>query len=699
MKRDVVAPIRLPRNFSPGMVLQQNCEAYLRGSAKGAKYIYLSLERLPNKGRQIQGRKYGTIYRTRAEVSASGHFQLKLPAVKATPDNYQLTINTDRQTIVLKNITFGEVWLFAGHRYFTELPVDELIDACSKNSMLRFFTMNRSGLADNEFVYSEEEMTRIPGGRWINQKISDLNELNPAALAFGLELQKKLHCPVAVYDLVTESFLHSWLPPQILATERDLQEVVRRRGFNQGNKPSADEKNEQSKTTVTNQDLMDDTDADSKEKTTVAPIDFPSTLYRHKLSCYRDLALRGVIWQSCDADVYYPQFVSKGLREFNKSLRSLFIAPSDNLHFIFNQLPLDYYCEDGKQNRDETLVKFNEMLTMTRRKLCLSAGMVTTYDLWREDYPQVQLDLQELGRRFQIVATGKVYNHKQINSAPECVYAEKTGNKLLLTFDNVGKGLSLPDGDNCLKGFMLRGKNTDYLPANAKILYGVRVLVWSDEIDDPVACAYAYSSFNQHCNLSARELMPVVPFSLEAIKKTLNYPAWLDCDSMWQLQVKTPGDSLVLDPLWLVYQGKAKFSLDRHNKCHGNASLRLNYQQSTTGVLEIGPQLGSASCYAPLDLSHFNYLSLNVFNRDSHLKSIALVLQDAEGERIQYANAVIRNDLAWHEVSFDLQRAEDHGLKLSKIQHIGLMIIDDHPKGCIYIDKISFQEPKNEENR
>ena len=28
-----------------------------------------------------------------------------------------------------------------------------------------------------------------------------------------------------------------------------------------------------------------------------------------------------------------------------------------------------------------------------------------------------------------------------------------------------------------------------------------------------------------------------------------------------------------------------------------------------------------------------------------------------------------------------------------------LMIIDDHPKGCIYIDKISFQEPKNEENR
>jgi sialate O-acetylesterase len=86
---------------------------------------------------------------------------------------------------------------------------------------------------------------------------------------------------------------------------------------------------------------------------------------------------------------------------------------------------------------------------------------------------------------------------------------KKDGDKIIVKFKNVGGGLIAKGGP--LKQFAIAGKDKKFKWAKAEIK-GDSVLVWNDEIKEPVAVRYAWANNPEGCNLYNKEGLPANPF-------------------------------------------------------------------------------------------------------------------------------------------------------------------------------------------
>jgi len=102
----VKAEVKLPAIFSDGMVMQQQSNANLWGTATAGKQVVITTG-WNNKQ-----------YRTKAD--ATGKWQVAVATPKAGGP-YTLTFN-DGQTTSLKNVLVGEVWLCSGQSNM-EMPM------------------------------------------------------------------------------------------------------------------------------------------------------------------------------------------------------------------------------------------------------------------------------------------------------------------------------------------------------------------------------------------------------------------------------------------------------------------------------------------------------------------------------------------------------------------------------------------------
>ena len=83
-------------------------------------------------------------------------------------------------------------------------------------------------------------------------------------------------------------------------------------------------------------------------------------------------------------------------------------------------------------------------------------------------------------------------------------------NKVEITFTNIGGGL-LAKGGMDLKGFAIAGANKKFAWAHAQIKNN-RVIVWSEQVQNPVAVRYAWADNPAGVNLFNQEGLPASPF-------------------------------------------------------------------------------------------------------------------------------------------------------------------------------------------
>jgi sialate O-acetylesterase len=83
------------------------------------------------------------------------------------------------------------------------------------------------------------------------------------------------------------------------------------------------------------------------------------------------------------------------------------------------------------------------------------------------------------------------------------------GNKIRIRFENV-KGSLITEDQTPPKSFAICGDDNKFLWANSKIENN-EVVVWNDQISNPVAVRYAWAD-NPACNLYNSEGLPVLPF-------------------------------------------------------------------------------------------------------------------------------------------------------------------------------------------
>ena len=104
-----------------------------------------------------------------------------------------------------------------------------------------------------------------------------------------------------------------------------------------------------------------------------------------------------------------------------------------------------------------------------------------------------------------------VYGDKKtISSGPTFKSLILNKNKLILSFDNVGDGLVIKSG-SALKYFAVAGADKKFVWAKAEIQHS-KVLVWSEEIANPVYVRYAWADNPEGANLYNRNGLPTEPF-------------------------------------------------------------------------------------------------------------------------------------------------------------------------------------------
>jgi sialate O-acetylesterase len=83
------------------------------------------------------------------------------------------------------------------------------------------------------------------------------------------------------------------------------------------------------------------------------------------------------------------------------------------------------------------------------------------------------------------------------------------GNKAVISFRNVGKGLDDQYGDG-LRGFTVAGADGKFYNALAQ-LQGDKVVVWSSKVEKPVAVRFGWASYPV-VNLFDKDGLPASPF-------------------------------------------------------------------------------------------------------------------------------------------------------------------------------------------
>jgi sialate O-acetylesterase len=130
-------------------------------------------------------------------------------------------------------------------------------------------------------------------------------------------------------------------------------------------------------------------------------------------------------------------------------------------------------------------------------------------------------DKQDVGKRLALVALAKTYGKDVVFSGP--VFKSQTieGNKIRVSFDDVGGGLMLgrkegiepvqPEADDKLAWAAIAGADRAWYPADA-VIDGATLVFSSEKAANPVAVRYAFARNPAGANLYNKEGLPAFPF-------------------------------------------------------------------------------------------------------------------------------------------------------------------------------------------
>jgi sialate O-acetylesterase len=123
---------------------------------------------------------------------------------------------------------------------------------------------------------------------------------------------------------------------------------------------------------------------------------------------------------------------------------------------------------------------------------------------------------QEVGRRLALAARGVAYGEEIVFSGPVYRSHEVRDSRVIIEFDHAGDGLvARGNAEGKLAEFAVAGADRRFVWAEA-IIEDNRVVVWSDEVKEPVAARYAWADNPDGANLYNLEGLPASPFRTDS---------------------------------------------------------------------------------------------------------------------------------------------------------------------------------------
>lgn len=236
---------------------------------------------------------------------------------------------------------------------------------------------------------------------------------------------------------------------------------------------------------------------------TIALQNQPTALYNTMIAPLVGYTLKGFAWyqgesNSSRADEYaklQPAMITDWRNRWQQG----------DLPFLYVQLPgfMDYNYLPSEGN----WAAFRE--AQAKSLSVPNTAMAVAIDLgeWNDVHPDRKKDV---GERLALAAKKMAYGENVVYSGPTYQSQTIQGNKIIITFDNIGNGLTTSDGE--LPGeFAIAGEDKKFVWANASI-QGDKIIVSSEEVPAPKYVRYAWADNPVNPNLMNKESLPAAPF-------------------------------------------------------------------------------------------------------------------------------------------------------------------------------------------
>jgi sialate O-acetylesterase len=229
----------------------------------------------------------------------------------------------------------------------------------------------------------------------------------------------------------------------------------------------------------------------------------PLGLYNAMIAPLLNYRMKGVIWYQGESNagrpVEYRELLPALIRDWRNHWKQ------GDFPFLIVQLPNFMEAKSDPSESNWALLREAQ-----RRALSLpNTGMAVTIDIgeWNDVHP---LDKKDVGNRLALAAQKAAYQEQQVvYSGPLYQLMRIEGNKMVLTFTNIGSGLMAKGG--ALKCFAIAGADKKFTWADAKI-ENDNVIVSSSKVLNPVAVRYAWADNPDGANLYNKEGLPASPF-------------------------------------------------------------------------------------------------------------------------------------------------------------------------------------------
>ena len=483
------ANVVLPDVISEAMVIQRDRPILIWGQADPGEAVTV---RFAGQSKQ-------------ATAGVDGKWLVKLDAVHANATPATMTIS-GKNTIELKNILVGEVWLVAGQsnmqRLLSETANGDAAIAAANHPLIRLFNVSR------QVAFRHQQG---PLATWQTCSPESVKQFSAAGYYFGVELQKELKVPIG---LINSSYggsqAEAWTPVEYLLASADLKPTVERTKIWDEERP---------RVKVQYEEQLNQWRAETEKAKAAGARPQPSPAVPDALREYRiassiydgmidpliPFPIRGAFWYQGESNEARAEQYGILLPTMIKAWRERW-GEGD---FPFGIIQLPNYRDSKDEPADEPWSYVRE----AQRRTAVSTpntGLIVTIDIGEahDIHPKNKLDV---GKRMARWALVDVYGRKLTKSGPMFSKAKIAGSKIVLTFDDVGQGLRIRDGDK-LDEFAIAGADHRWHWAQAKITGKNRVEVWSDAVPQPLAVRYAFNNNPKHPNLTNETGLPAGPF-------------------------------------------------------------------------------------------------------------------------------------------------------------------------------------------
>ena len=444
--------LRTTGTVSSGMVVQRQQEIPLWGEAKAGALVYAEM-----------GGSGDSVL-----ASGTGQWEIRLPAMEAGGP-HTLNIWSDEDTIHLKDLYVGDVWLASGQSNMAmrleETNNATAVIAASENPMIRQYLVNKT-------LGNEPRDQPPAGSAWMQAGPEHSGNFSAVGYYFAIYLHQQLDIPIGIINTsYGGTRIESWMSREMLGY--DEQEIV-----------------------LGEENFLQ-----------------PTVAYNTMLHPLIHTPVKGVIWYQGESNMGSRETAVMYTGQQEKLITSWReLWGIHELPFIWVQIPNT--GAEASESSPGTWDALPMLRAAQSRTLALShTGEITAIDLGEPDiHPK---EKEAVGKRLSLVARDLVYGDSLESSGPRYRSHRKLGNgRIELSFDHVGEGLVARETvDQSLRWFALAGNNGTYYKANA-VIVDDRVEVWNAGIPDPVYIRYAWESNPFNTNFYNSEDLPAVPFKV-----------------------------------------------------------------------------------------------------------------------------------------------------------------------------------------